>query len=392
MNELQMKEAASKFKTPFYVFDSDVLNAQVKKIKDALQSTAKVCYAMKANPFIIAEILDTVDCFEVCSPGEFRICERANIPMEKIVMSGVYKNKDDIHYALDTYKADGVYTVESYNQWVLLSEYAAENKMNIKVLLRLSNGNQFGMDKSVLESIVADRENHPYIHIEGVQYFTGTQKKPASKIEREIRKIDALVIELKEKYGFEAEKIEYGPGLPICYFDGEENVEDEMLEALCNAIKEMQFKGEIVLEMGRYIAAYCGYYFTKVVDEKVNKSQPYCIIDGGVHHVNYYGQMMAMKMPPIVHLEEDKDADEKNWSICGSLCTVNDVLVKAYPFKNLKLGDTLVFKKTGAYSSTEGISLLLSRDLPQIIVYSQKDGYRVARTHYATDIINYFQK
>ena len=307
-------------------------------------------------------------------------------------MSGVYKNKDDIHYALDTYKTDGVYTVESYNQWVLLSEYAAENKMNIKVLLRLSNGNQFGMDKSVLESIVADRENHPYIHIEGVQYFTGTQKKPASKIEREIRKTDALVIELKEKYGFEAEKIEYGPGLPICYFDGEENVEDEMLEALCNAIKEMQFKGEIVLEMGRYIAAYCGYYFTKVVDEKVNKSQPYCIIDGGVHHVNYYGQMMAMKMPPIVHLEEDKDADEKNWSICGSLCTVNDVLVKAYPFKNLKLGDTLVFKKTGAYSSTEGISLLLSRDLPQIIVYSQKDGYRVARTHYATDIINYFQK
>ena len=392
MNELQMKEAASKFKTPFYVFDSDVLNAQVKKIKDALQSTAKVCYAMKANPFIIAEILDTVDCFEVCSPGEFRICERANIPMEKIVMSGVYKNKDDIHYALDTYKTDGVYTVESYNQWVLLSEYAAENKMNIKVLLRLSNGNQFGMDKSVLESIVADRENHPYIHIEGVQYFTGTQKKPASKIEREIRKIDALVIELKEKYGFEAEKIEYGPGLPICDFDGEENVEDEMLEALCNAIKEMQFKGEIVLEMGRYIAAYCGYYFTKVVDEKVNKSQPYCIIDGGVHHVNYYGQMMAMKMPPIIHLEEDKDADEKNWSICGSLCTVNDVLVKAYPFKNLKLGDTLVFKKTGAYSSTEGISLLLSRDLPQIIVYSQKDGYRVARTHYATDIINYFQK
>lgn len=391
MNELQMKEAALKFKTPFYVFDSDVLNAQVKKIKDALQSTAKVCYAMKANPFIIAEILDTVDCFEVCSPGEFRICERANIPMEKIVMSGVYKNKDDIHYALDTYKTDGVYTVESYNQWVLLSEYAAENKMNIKVLLRLSNGNQFGMDKSVLESIVADRENHPYIHIEGVQYFTGTQKKPASKIEREIRKIDALVVELKEKYGFESEKIEYGPGLPICYFDGEENVEDEMLQALCNAIKEMQFEGEIVLEMGRYIAAYCGYYFTKVVDEKVNKSQPYCIIDGGVHHVNYYGQMMAMKMPPIVHLEENKDAEEKNWSICGSLCTVNDVLVKAYPFKDLKLGDTLVFKKTGAYSSTEGISLLLSRDLPQIIVYSQKDGYRVARTHYATDIINYFQ-
>ena len=38
----------------------------------------------------------------------------------------------------------------------------------------------------------------------------------------------------------------------------------------------------------------------------------------------------------------------------------------------MKLGDLLVFKNTGAYSMTEGIALLLSRDLPKIIIYKNK--------------------
>ena len=41
-----------------------------------------------------------VDLFEVCSPGEFRICERVSVPMEKIVLSGVYKNPSDIRLSL----------------------------------------------------------------------------------------------------------------------------------------------------------------------------------------------------------------------------------------------------------------------------------------------------
>ena len=52
---------------------------------------------MKANAFIIDAMQDHIDRYEVCSPGEFRICERAGIPMEKIVMSGVYKAEEDIH-------------------------------------------------------------------------------------------------------------------------------------------------------------------------------------------------------------------------------------------------------------------------------------------------------
>ena len=75
--------------TPSYVFDLDALAVHVNKIKELLVGKARVCYAMKANPFLTRPMMKHVDLFEVCSPGEFRICERVSGPMEKIVLSGV---------------------------------------------------------------------------------------------------------------------------------------------------------------------------------------------------------------------------------------------------------------------------------------------------------------
>ena len=111
--------------------------------------------------------------------------------------------------------------------------------------------------------------------------------------------------------------------------------------------------------------------------------------------------MMAMKKPPVFqwrqgtgilpqppHREADTGFDE--WTICGSLCTTNDVLVKNYPLWDLKRGDRLIFGRTGAYSVTEGLSLFLSRDLPRVILYSESEGFRIARDSFRTDRLNWF--
>ena len=105
-----------------------------------------------------------------------------------------------------------------------------------------------------------------------------------------------------------------------------------MLQQFADTLATLKFQGKITLEMGRYIAAYCGYYVTRIVDQKVNHGQNYCIVDGGLNHLNYYGQAMAMKMPhhkhiPDAPLETSDEQSEVLWNICGSLCTVNDCLL-----------------------------------------------------------------
>ena len=66
-----------------------------------------------------------------------------------------------------------------------------------------------------------------------------------------------------------------------------------------------------------------------------------------------------------------KSGGAEEWTVCGSLCTTADVLVKNLPLTGAKEGDVLVFSKAGAYSVTEGISLFLSRPLPRVY---QREG------------------
>ena len=54
----------------------------------------------------------------------------------------------------------------------------------------------------------------------------------------------------------------------------------------------------------------------------------------------------------------------------------------------LSVGDVLAFGRCGAYSVTEGIGLFLSRQLPRIVLRSERGGNRLLRDFYGTDILN----
>ena len=94
-----------------------------------------------------------------------------------------------------------------------------------------------------------------------------------------------------------------------------------------------------------------------------------------------------MKTPPFEVL--GNNTKEKDiYNIYGSLCTTNDVLIKNIELNKLNKSDVFVFKYTGAYSSTEGISLFLSRDLPKIILNKGND-FICVRDIIRTSDINY---
>ena len=379
--------------TPSYVFDLDKMKGFVKKVQSCLGESVQLCYAMKANPFLTGPMMEVVSSFEVCSPGEFRICERVGVPMERIVLSGVYKNPEDVEYVLSAYGGRGMYTVESLQHLQILNDTAVKLGMKIAVLIRVTSGNQFGVDEEDIRKMVSDRGNYPGIEIEGLQFYLGTQKRELSQMKTELEHLDEFIGELKEVNGFETRVLEYGPGFFVPYFkkDKSEDVED-VLGEFKELLECLKFKGKVVLEMGRFLAATCGYYVTSIVDMKVNKDQPYVIMDGGINHLNYYGQVMAMKQPYCVQLDaegnEKTEGEAEAWNLCGALCTVSDVVVKRFPLHKPQIHDILVFERVGAYSVTEGIYLFLSRPLPRIYFWTEEGGLRMVLEGVHTDLLN----
>ena len=379
--------------TPSYVFDLDKMKGFVKKVQSCLGESVQLCYAMKANPFLTGPMMEVVSSFEVCSPGEFRICERVGVPMERIVLSGVYKNPEDVEYVLSAYGGRGMYTVESLQHLQILNDTAVKLGMKIAVLIRVTSGNQFGVDEEDIRKMVSDRGNYPGIEIEGLQFYLGTQKRELSQMKTELEHLDEFIGELKEVNGFETRVLEYGPGFFVPYFkkDKSEDVED-VLGEFKELLECLKFKGKVVLELGRFLGATCGYYVTSIVDMKVNKDQPYVIMDGGINHLNYYGQVMAMKQPYCVQLDaegnEKTEGEAEAWNLCGALCTVSDVVVKRFPLHKPQIHDILVFERVGAYSVTEGIYLFLSRPLPRIYFWTEEGGLRMVREGVHTDLLN----
>lgn len=366
MNSNIINELIKNVATPFYVFDIGILKKRVNYLKEMMPKNVTLCYAMKANPFLVKEMGDVIEKYEVCSYGEYEICDALDIPKEKLVISGVYKDEYSMRQILAS-KNVGVYTIESMNHLKLLDRLTRELKQNIKLILRLTSGNQFGMCEAEVEEIIKNRDKYEYLEILGIQYFSGTQKSIVRRIEHEVEYLDEYVKHLDNDLGFKIKELEFGPGFPVEYFEGKVFDEPAYLTEISNLIKNMEYQGHMTMELGRSIAASCGTYFTKVVDTKVNNEGNFAIVDGGMHHMQYYGQMMAMKKPMLEILPKRNDENVEEWNICGALCTINDLVVKKLPVSNLALGDIFMFKNTGAYSMTEGISLFLSRDLPQVV-------------------------
>ena len=391
-----LQEAARTYNTPCYIFDLDAFISRIRRMEQLLGKQVNIYYAMKANPFLTAAAARAAGGLEVCSPGEYDICRRARVPAPKIVLSGVNKEEAHIRWVMAEQGA-GTYTAESLNQLSLLETCAAAaGRTGVRVLVRLTSGNQFGMDEEDILASIRNRGCYPHLDLAGLQYYSGTQKRGMEKIKKELEKLDSFLDFVREHLDFNFRELEYGPGFQIPYFEGQEQTDEEtLLQEFKKILDSLNFKGIIFLEAGRFLAAPCGSYLTRVADAKRCQGQNYCIVDGGINHVNYYGQTMAMKVPAYRYLPQDNPArppasqtSGDRWTVCGSLCTSGDILVKNLPLEGLMTGDLLVFDRIGAYSVTEGIYLFLSRQLPVVLTYTQKQGLSLVRDAFPTDILN----
>ena len=212
--------------------------------------------------------------------------------------------------------------------------------------------------------------------------------------------LSELIDELRAG-GLELERLEYGPGLATPVFT-DDDFTDTLAPAreLAPELKEIAAKIDLPVEMGRFFSAECGTYLTSVNDLKENEGTRYCIVDGGINHLTYIGQLMGMKTPIIENLDAAgreplpvEGADEEDtYCICGSLCTTGDILARQAELPAVWRDDVLAFRNCGAYAVTEGVHLFLSRTMPRIILRGEDGNTALARDFTESSPLNTIRK
>ena len=128
--------------------------------------------------------------------------------MAQYVVSGVHKEagviEDLVKEGVETGTPAGLYTVESKTQLALLQQAAEKYHTVLPVLLRLTSGNQFGLDESDVEAIVAERKK-PAVSVDsGDPILFRDQKTSLKRLKRELDRLDDFLERLKGTYGYEA--------------------------------------------------------------------------------------------------------------------------------------------------------------------------------------------
>jgi len=88
--------------TPLFAYDMNIIQAQVRRFRDAMPAAVHLHYAVKANPFapLLARMALQVDGFDIASGGELEMALEADMAPERISFAGPGKRNDELSAAI----------------------------------------------------------------------------------------------------------------------------------------------------------------------------------------------------------------------------------------------------------------------------------------------------
>ena len=393
MKSQQLLKIAKDFGGPIYIYDSEKIMKQYKKLKLAFRNVKNLSinYAAKAlsNVNILKYLnqlgagLDTVSLQEV----------------ELGLKAGF--NPGNIIYTPNGVSIDEIEKVVSYGAQINIDNLAMLEQFgnkhpSIPVCIRINphvmaggNNNisvghidsKFGISIHQIPHLLRIVENTK-MNINGIHMHTGSD---ILDIEVFLHASEILFNTAKKfkKLSF----IDFGSGFKVPYKKGdiETNIEElgEKLSVRFNEFcKNYGSELTLVFEPGKYLVSEAGYFISKVNSVKQTTSTVFAQVESGFNHLMrpmFYGSYHE-----IENLS-NPTGEERFYSVVGYICET-DTFGSNRKISEIKEGDYLVFKNAGAYCFSMS-SNYNSRYKPKEILWIGGEGHLIRREEKFDDLI-----
>lgn len=357
--QLSLSDLAGQYGTPLYVYSRAALESAYLSYTEALgEWPHMVCFAVKSNSNLaVLNVLARLGAgFDIVSGGELERVIAAGGDPTRVVFSGLGKQPDEIHRALEV----GVhcFNIESEAELERISAVASAAGKTAPVSLRvnpdvdaqthpyISTGlkdNKFGVDINDAVRIYEKAASLPGIAIKGVDCHIGSQLTEISPFLDALDRLLVLIDELAGR-GIVIEHLDLGGGLGVTYRNEQPASAAEYISAVKERLGDRSLK--LVFEPGRSISANAGVFITRVEFLKLNEHKNFAIIDGAMNDLirpSLYSAWQA-----IVPVQEQSDQPERVYDVVGPVCETGDFLGKDRPL-SIAQGDLLAVMSAGAY-------------------------------------------
>jgi diaminopimelate decarboxylase len=355
--------------TPLFVYDGGVVRRRVAALRAAMPTDLAIHYAVKANPYrpLLALLAGIVDGFDVASRGELIVAAEAGMETDAISFAGPGKRSSELDVAV---RQRITVNVESEGEADRLLAIGAERGIAPRAAvrvnpdfdlrgsgLRMSGGAKpFGVDAERAAALVK-RLVDAGVDYQGLHIFAGSQALDAEAVVDAQAQTIALAARLSDEAGVAPPLVNLGGGFGVPYFAGETPIDiariGAALSGALDARPESVGKARFAIELGRWLVAEAGVYFTGVVDRKQSRGETFLVVDGGLNHVlaasGNLGTVVRRNYPIAVANRFGGGADDEEVSVVGPLCTPLDRLGDKVGLPHAEVGDTIAVFMTGAY-------------------------------------------
>lgn len=371
--------------TPLFVYDMAIVEAQVRRLRDAMPDALSIHYAIKANPFapLLRRMAGLVDGFDIASGGELGLALSAGMAGDRISFAGPGKRNDEIEAAV----AAGI-TLNLESEGEAERALAIAGRLGITPRLAVRVNPDFDLRGSGMRmgggakpfGIDADRAAALARHViaagadwRGWHIFAGSQAlDPMAIIETQAATL-ALAARLSDAAGHSPPLVNLGGGFGLAYFPGDERLDirpigvalGEALERRADILRDCEF----AIELGRWLVGEAGVYLTRIVDIKVSQGERFAVVDGGLHHQlaasGNFGTVVRRNYPIAVANRFGAPPAPEPITVVGCLCTPLDRLGDKVGLPEAEVGDLIAIFLAGAYGATASPTAFLGHPAPR---------------------------
>ena len=341
---------AARHGTPLLVIDCEAIRRQYRSLSAALPGVG-LFYALKPLPdaAVVATLRALGAGFDVATTGEIELIRAQRVAPGRCIHTHPIKRDADIRAALRfgirTFVADNPDEIRKFERYrgraELLLRVSFRNPAAVVDLSR-----KFGCEPGAVP-LLLELARKLGVRVKGLSFHVGSQVADPGRYVEAIDTCRELILHSTERGLALLEVLDIGGGFPIPYGGG-----GEPIARFCRPIRrELATLPEhvrVIAEPGRFIAGPAGTCITAVTGRAQREGRWWYYLDDGLYG-SFSGQLYDHALYPIESLGKRGACHPS--VLAGPTCDSIDVIREDLPLPELGLGDLLVGRMMGAYTS-----------------------------------------
>ena len=393
MNKEHLLDLANKYGSPLYVYDTEIIASQYKRITDAFEKVEKLQlnYAVKAlsNVNILRFFKNLGAGLDTVSIQEVSLALSVGVAPEKIIYTPNGVSLEEIE---NVAKKGVQINIDNLSILELFGQKHPEIPVCIRINPHIMAGgnskisvghidSKFGISVHQVPHIKRVVENTG-MHINGIHMHTGSD---ILDIDTFLRATEIL-FDVAEKFKT-IDFIDFGSGFKVPYKEGDISTDIEQLglqltERFNSFCKDFGKKVTLMFEPGKFLVSKAGNFLAKVNVVKQTTSTVFAGIDSGFNHL--IRPMMYDSYHHITNISNPVGRD-RYYSVVGYICET-DTFGSNRRISEISEGDILCFENAGAYCFSMA-SNYNSRYRPAEVMIYNNDDYLIRERETFEDLI-----